>query len=65
MRAYKSQFVETHLPEGYRYLGTSNYLEQIEAYNRTIGAKIGATYAEGFHSATPLPIGLPTDLLDS
>ncbi len=64
MRAYKSQFVDVKLPEGYRHVGTSNYLEQIEAYNRTIGAKIGTTYAEGFYSASPLPVGVPTDLLN-
>ena len=37
-----------------------DYLEQAEAYNRTIGAKIGVKFAEGFHSDSPIPLEIPT-----
>jgi len=60
LRAFVSQFVEPELPVDYRYIGINDYLEQIEAYNRTIGAKIGVKYAEGYHSDTPLSLPLPT-----
>lgn len=63
MRAYYSQFIEPELPEGYRYIGTGDYMAQIEGYNRTIGAKIGVKFAEGFFSDKPIPLHLPTDLL--
>jgi len=60
LQAFVSQFVEPELPVDYRYIGINDYLEQIEAYNRTIGAQIGVKYAEGYHSDTPLSLPLPT-----
>ncbi|MGI6458061.1 MAG: bacillithiol biosynthesis deacetylase BshB1 [bacterium] len=63
MRAFHSQFVESDLPLDYKYVGTSDYLTQVKAYNQTIGAKIGVSYAEGFFSDKPLPLNLPSDIL--
>ncbi|MGC9328245.1 MAG: bacillithiol biosynthesis deacetylase BshB1, partial [Candidatus Hinthialibacter sp.] len=60
LRAFQSQFIDPKLPIDYQYLGTSDYLKQIEAYNRTIGARIGAVYAEGYSSDRPIPLSLPT-----
>ncbi len=60
MKAYTSQFVDAQLPDNYKYIGTSDYLGQIEAYNRTIGASIAAKYAEGYYSEVPLSLHLPT-----
>ncbi len=60
LRAYVSQFVDPELPDDYRYIGTSDYLEQIEAYNRAVGAKIGVKYAEGYYSDAPIALTLPT-----
>jgi len=60
MGAFRSQFVDPELPPDYRYVGTSDYLTQMEAYNRTIGAVIGVTFAEGFYSDAPLSLSLPT-----
>ncbi len=60
LTAFRSQFVEPQLPDGYKYVGTSDYLSQIKAYNRTIGAKIGVTYAEGYGSDRPISLELPT-----
>lgn len=62
LRAYRSQFVEPVLPSDYRYMGLSDYLEQIEAGNRIIGMRIGVKYAEGFFSRYPVAIALPSDL---
>lgn len=56
LKAYKSQFVNPVLPEGYRYIGTSDYLRQIEAYDQYLGAKIGVRYGEGFHAPAPLKV---------
>ncbi|MFH1740088.1 MAG: bacillithiol biosynthesis deacetylase BshB1 [bacterium] len=56
LRAYQSQFVDPVLPEGYRYIGTSDYLRQIEAYNQYLGAKIGVRYGEGYHAPAPLRV---------
>ncbi len=61
MEAYASQFVDPDLPPDYHHIGTSDYLKQIEAYNRALGAQIGATYAEGFLSGSPFGLSLPTD----
>ncbi|MBN2329250.1 MAG: bacillithiol biosynthesis deacetylase BshB1 [Candidatus Omnitrophica bacterium] len=60
LRAFRSQFVDPDLPPDYKYVGTSDYLRQIEAYNRTIGGRIGAVYAEGYASDRPIPLSLPT-----
>lgn len=62
LRAFHTQFVEPQLPDQYRYIGTSDYLTQIEAYNRTIGAKIGVRFAEGYYADAPFSIELPTDV---
>jgi N-acetylglucosamine malate deacetylase 1 len=62
LRAFQSQFVTPQLPENYTYIGTSDYLKQIEAYNCTIGAKIGVQYAEGYFSNAPIPLQFPTDI---
>ncbi len=62
MKAYRSQFVDAELPEDYYYIGTSDYLNQVEAYNRTLGAAIGTSFAEGFYSEFPLSLSLPTIL---
>lgn len=62
LKAYRSQFVNPELPEDYQYIGTSDYLNQIEAYNRSMGAAIGVTYAEGFFSSSPLALQFPTDI---
>ena len=56
LRAYESQFINPVLPEGYRYIGTFDYLRQIEAYNQYMGAKIGVRYGEGFHAPAPLRV---------
>lgn len=60
LKAFRSQFVEPELPSGYKYLGTSDYLNQIEAYNRTVGARIGTVYAEGYASDRPISLFIPT-----
>ena len=59
VKAFGSQFVNPELPENYKAIGTSNYLTQIEAYNRTIGAMIGVELAEGFYSSSPLALDFP------
>jgi len=56
LRAYESQFVDPVLPKGYKYIGTSDYLRQIEAYNQYMGAKIGVRYGEGFHAPGALKV---------
>jgi bacillithiol biosynthesis deacetylase BshB1 len=56
LEAYQSQFVNPVLPEDYRYIGTSDYLRQIEAYNQYLGAKISVRYGEGFHAPAPLKV---------
>lgn len=63
LAAFRSQFVNPLLPDDYKYIGTSDYLTQIEAYNRTVGAMIGVPFAEGFASSSPLALSLPTDTL--
>ncbi len=59
LKAYRTQFVDVELPDDYRYIGMSDYLQQIEAFNRSTGTLIGATYAEGFHCDSPLAMPLP------
>ncbi|MEW6238112.1 MAG: bacillithiol biosynthesis deacetylase BshB1 [Candidatus Omnitrophota bacterium] len=59
---YRSQFIDPDLPPDYRYIGTSHYFQQIEAYNRTIGAAIGVEFAEGYFSESPISLPLPTNL---
>ncbi len=56
IRAYKSQFVQADVPEGYRYIGTSDYITQIAAYAVTWGAKIGVQYGEAFHTERPMKV---------
>lgn len=56
LRAYHSQFVEAKVPEGYRYAGMSDYLNQAEAYGRNWGAKIGVKYAEAFYTERPFAV---------
>ena len=63
LRAYHSQFVDAKVPEGYRYAGSSDYLNQVEAYGRTWGAKIGVTHAEAFYTERPFPVADITTLL--
>ncbi len=60
LRAYRSQFIDPVLPLDYQYLSTSDYLQQIQAYNRTLGARIGVHYAEGYASDRPISLSLPT-----
>jgi N-acetylglucosamine malate deacetylase 1 len=60
LKAFRSQFVEPDLPLDYKYLGTSDYLRQIEAYNRAIGARAGAVYAEGYKSDRLISLSIPT-----
>lgn len=61
MAAFASQFINPELPPDYQHIGTSDYLKQVEAYNRALGAQIGAAYAEGFGSDSPFGLSLPTD----
>lgn len=61
LACYRSQFIDPELPEGYRHIGTSDYLAQVEAYNRTVGASIGVAFAEGFYAPRPLAPFLPAD----
>ena len=56
LSAYRSQFVEPKVPEDYRYGGTSDYLRQVEAYDKTWGAKIGVEYAEAYHADRPFAV---------
>lgn len=60
LKAFRSQFVEPNLPPDYQYLGTSDYLRQIEAYNRALGARAGAIYAEGYRSDRLISLSIPT-----
>ncbi len=59
LKAYRSQFVDVNLPDNYRYIGMSDYLKQIEAFNRSVGTLINKTYAEGFYSEAPISLPLP------
>ena len=59
LECYRSQFVEPELPDGYRYAGLSNYLEDIEARGRYWGRQIGAAYGEAFSAVTPLRLEQP------
>lgn len=59
LRCYASQFVDPQVPEGYRHVGTSNYLAHVDGYNRAMGAQIGAEFAEGFSSPALLSLNLP------
>lgn len=59
LRCYESQFVKPQTPEGYRYAGISDYLEQIEVRAKMWGQRIGVAYGEAFYSVTTLSIGDP------
>ncbi|MDP8245075.1 MAG: bacillithiol biosynthesis deacetylase BshB1 [Candidatus Hinthialibacter antarcticus] len=61
MAAYSSQFINPDLPPDYQHIGISDYLKQVEAFNRSLGAQIGAAYAEGFASDSPFGLSLPTE----
>lgn len=63
MAAYRSQFVNPKLPPDYQHIGVSDYLTQVEAFNRAMGMQIGAAFAEGFAADRPLSLDLPTDCL--
>lgn len=55
LRAYTSQFVDPVVPEGYRYAGLSDYLENVRAFGETWGALSGrARAAEAFVTDSPL-----------
>jgi LmbE family N-acetylglucosaminyl deacetylase len=59
LQCYESQFVNPQLPDGYRYAGMSDYLDQIEVRGRYWGQKIGTQYAEAFSPITPVQIEDP------
>lgn len=61
LACYRSQFIDAQTPPGYIHIGNSDYLTQIEALNRALGEQIGAQYAEGFSSPTPLRLDLPLE----
>lgn len=61
LACYRSQFIDPSLPPHYRHIGTHDYLAQVEAYNRTVGAKIGVSFAEGFAAPQPLAPFLPDE----
>ena len=56
LKAYESQFVNPTMPKDYKYIGTSDYLRQIEAYDQYLGAKIGVKYGEGYFAPAPLKV---------
>ena len=59
LECYRSQFIQPDLPQGYRYAGLSDYLEQIELRGRYWGQKIGTAYGEAFSAVSPLRIEEP------
>ncbi|HPA44389.1 MAG TPA: bacillithiol biosynthesis deacetylase BshB1 [bacterium] len=63
LKAYRSQFVEGEVPDGYRYVGTSDYLRQLEAYSQYLGAKIGVERGEGFYAPAPLKVRNVLDII--
>ncbi len=56
LKAYESQFVKADVPKDYKYIGTSDYLRQIEAYDQYLGAKVGVRYGEGYFAPAPLKV---------
>jgi bacillithiol biosynthesis deacetylase BshB1 len=48
LAAYESQFVKPELPDGYRYLATSDYLERLEYRSQLWGGWIQKKYGEAF-----------------
>lgn len=59
LHCYKSQFIDTEVPEGYRYAGLADYLTEIEVRGRQWGRKIRTLYGEAFLAVTPLRIEHP------
>lgn len=60
---YRSQFVEFDVPEGYRHIGTQNYLRDTETRARFMGTLIGAEFGEGYYTSGPLAVGDPLLLM--
>lgn len=56
VEAYQSQFVAPLLPDGYRYVGTSDYLRAVETRARYYGERIGVTYGEAVAVDGPMRV---------
>jgi bacillithiol biosynthesis deacetylase BshB1 len=59
VKSYRSQFIDAKVPEGYRYGGVSDYLEQIELRGRQWGRRIGVDFAEAFSCVGTLQVYTP------
>ncbi len=62
LKAYESQFINPELPDGYKYAGLQDYLQQVESLNQYLGSLTGVKYAEGFYSPGTVLVNIPTDL---
>lgn len=59
LECYRSQFIDPQLPDGYRYAGLADYLQEIEARACFWGRQIGTLYGEAFAAVTPLRLDQP------
>lgn len=58
IRAYKTQFYDPNSKEKSTLIAKPEFLDFVEARSREHGAAIGATFGEGFVSATPIPVDM-------
>jgi bacillithiol biosynthesis deacetylase BshB1 len=56
LKAYRSQFVEPELPEGYIHAGLHDYLSNVRALGEAWGAQAGVKAAEAFVTNGPLVV---------